>query len=85
MSKIQKYSIKRLGGIDLDDALVSYEFGQVVKTADHEAAVAALTQTLRVLLELYPTNEPLDGQNSEEFRAVWKVINNARSALEGSR
>ena len=44
MSEIQKYSIERQGGIDLDDALVPYEFGQVVKTADHEAEVAALTQ-----------------------------------------
>lgn len=43
---IQRYDIKRHGGVDLDDALVPYEFGAVVKTEDHYAQLAALKQGL---------------------------------------
>lgn len=46
---IQRYDIKRLGGIDLDDALVPYEFGQVVKTADYERELAAKEEEIERL------------------------------------
>lgn len=49
MKRIQRYSIKRHGGVDLDDALVPYAWGQVVKYRDAKRCIDAQAADLQAL------------------------------------
>ena len=71
---IQRYSIKRYGGVERDDALVPYEWGQVVKTEDHLAQLAALKTCLRECLTMFET---------AKYARICQIAENARKLLEG--
>lgn len=91
---IQRYDIKRYGGVDLDDALVPYLYGGVVKTSDHEARVRALEEALEEALN-GPTGDEIAflGISTdwnprlmiEEYAKSLRIRDKVRAALQGTQ
>lgn len=69
---IQRYDIKRNGGVDLEDALVPYEFGQLVETEGCERELAVKETEITLLKDRIKREE--GRQNSERGREAKEML-----------